>query len=120
MTYTVAALIGVVAAVLIDLVVLRTRLITRRIWWVSYALVVCGQLAMNGFLTGFRIVVYAPAAILGDGVPRFFGTWRVVFAPVEDLLFGFAMVLLTVSVWVWLGCRGIGREPSGGPPLWRR
>jgi len=30
---------------------------------------------------------------------------RIVFAPVEDLLFGFAMVTVTLSTWVWLGRR---------------
>jgi hypothetical protein len=29
-------------------------------------------------------------------------------------LFGFAMVLLTLSVWVWLGRRGIQRTPAAG------
>jgi hypothetical protein len=50
-------------------------------------------------------VIYDPAAIIG---------WRIAYAPVEDLLFGFAMVLLTLSVWVWLGRRGIQRTPRAG------
>jgi len=40
--------------------------------------------------------------------------WRLVHAPVEDLLFGFAMVLLTLAVWVWLGRRGVQRTPVAG------
>ncbi|WP_163506732.1 lycopene cyclase domain-containing protein [Fodinicola acaciae] len=105
MTYTVAALVGVAAALVVDLLVLRTRLVTRRVWWVSYAITLGFQLLVNGILTGRRIVVYAPAAILG---------WRIAYAPVEDLLFGFALVLLTVSVWVWLGRRGVDRNPRAG------
>jgi lycopene cyclase domain-containing protein len=113
-TYTVAAVVGVGAAVVLDLFVLRTRLVTRRVWWVSYAITLGFQLLLNGILTGRRMVVYAPAAILGDARPQLLGDWRIAFAPVEDLLFGFAMVLLTVSVWVWLGRRGVQREPPAG------
>lgn len=102
MTYTQAALLGVVGALVVDLFVLRTRLVTRRVWWVSYAIVVFFQLLTNGFLTGRGIVLYNPDDIIG---------LRIVYAPVEDLLFGFAMVLLTVSTWVWLGRR---RTPGPG------
>jgi lycopene cyclase domain-containing protein len=97
-TYTQLALAGVAGAVLVDTVVLRTWLVRRRTYWTAYAIVLFFQLATNGILTGLDIVRYDPAAILG---------WRIAFAPVEDLLFGYAMVTLTLSTWVWLGRRGI-------------
>jgi lycopene cyclase domain-containing protein len=97
-TYTVAALLGVAGAVLVDLVVLRTRLVGRRAFWVAYAIVLFFQLVVNGVLTGLGIVRYDRDAIVG---------WRLVHAPVEDVLFGFAMVLLTLSLWVWSGRRGV-------------
>ncbi|OJF12724.1 lycopene cyclase domain-containing protein [Couchioplanes caeruleus] len=105
MSYTVAALLGVAAAVLIDLFVLRTKLVGRVVFWATYPIIIGFQLLSNGILTGRRIVVYDPAAIIG---------WRIAYAPVEDLFFGFAMVLLTCSVWVWLGRRGVQREPRAG------
>src|SRR5581483_4805099 len=85
---------AVAAALALDLLVLRTRLVTRRLFWVSYAIVLFFQLVVNGLLTGLKIVRYAPSQILG---PRF------VFAPVEDLLFGFAMITVTLVLWVWVG-----------------
>ncbi|MFG1923888.1 lycopene cyclase domain-containing protein [Cryptosporangium sp. NPDC048952] len=100
MTYTQAAVLGVIAAIGVDFFVWRTRLLTRRVWWVSYAIVVFFQLLTNGFLTGRGIVLYNPDDILG---------LRIVWAPVEDLLFGFAMVLLTVSTWVRLGRTRVSR-----------
>ena len=96
MTYTQAALLGAAAAVLLDVAVLRTRLLGRRGFWAAYAIVVFFQLLTNGVLTGRRIVRYDPGAILG---------LRIVFAPVEDLLFGFALVVSTLSLWVFWGRR---------------
>jgi lycopene cyclase domain-containing protein len=105
MTYTQAALLGVAAAVVIDLFVLRTRLLTRLVFWATYPIVVIFQLLSNGILTGREVVVYAPDAILGI---------RIAYAPVEDLLFGFALALLTLSLWVFWGRRGIQRTPRAG------
>jgi hypothetical protein len=124
MTYTQLAVIGVVVVVLIDLFIARTRLITRRAFWVPYAIIVFFQFITNGVLTGFAIVTYNGDVIVGestpvDGPPPFIGEGRLVFAPVEDLLFGFALVLLSLIMWVWLGRRGIQRTPFSGPPRWR-
>jgi lycopene cyclase domain-containing protein len=111
MTYTVAAVLAVLGAASLDLVVLRTRLLTRREFWVSYAILVFFQLIVNGLLTGLDIVRYNRADIVGA---------RIVFAPVEDLLFGFAMVLITLALWVWAGRRsrpaavGADRRPAAG------
>ena len=100
MTYTAAAVLGVLAAVTVDLAVLRVRLLGRVVFWATYPIVLVFQLLSNGVLTGRNIVRYDPAAILGV---------RVAYAPVEDLLFGFAMVLLTLDLWVWWGRRGVRR-----------
>jgi lycopene cyclase domain-containing protein len=102
-TYTQLALIGVAGAVLVDTVLLRTWLLRRKTYWTAYAIVLFFQLVTNGILTGFDIVRYDPDAILG---------WRIAFAPVEDILFGYAMVLLTLSMWVWLGRRGVSRSAA--------
>jgi lycopene cyclase domain-containing protein len=101
MSYTALALLGVAVAAVLDLVVLRTRLLTRRAFWVSYAIIAFFQLITNGVLTGRDIVTYDPHAILG---------LRIVYAPVEDLLFGFSLVVQTLAWWVWWGRRGIQRE----------
>jgi lycopene cyclase domain-containing protein len=105
MTYTVASALGVAVALLLDVAVLRTRLVTRAVFWWTYPLILIFQLIANGVLTGRGVVRYAPGAIIG---------WRFAYAPVEDLAFGFAMVLVTLSVWVWLGRRGVDRTPRTG------
>jgi lycopene cyclase domain-containing protein len=101
-SYTVAAGLGMLGALLLDLAVLRTRLVTRKVWWASYPIVLVAQLISNGVLTGRQIVRYNSHAVLG---------LRIGYAPVEDLAFGFALVLTAVSVWVWLGDRGIDGPP---------
>ena len=119
MTYTQLALLGALAAVTLDLVVLRTRLLLRRAWWVAYAIVLGFQLLTNGALSRWRVVHYDPEAIIGGDPVRFLGPGRVAWAPVEDLVFGFALVLVTLASWVWWGRRGVQREPAAGPPRWR-
>jgi lycopene cyclase domain-containing protein len=109
-SYTAAALLGVVATVVLDLFVLRTRLLLRRAFWVAYAIVVFFQLITNGILTGRGIVFYDGDVIVGSTssagqTPTLLGDGRVVFAPLEDLLFGFALVVQTLAWWVWWGRR---------------
>jgi len=103
MSYTVLAIVGVIAAVAIDLVVTRSQLIIRKAFWTSYAIIVVFQLIVNGLLTGLPVVRYRPDTILGP---------RVAYAPAEDLLFGFAVVLLTLTLWVWLGRRELRRRAN--------
>jgi lycopene cyclase domain-containing protein len=94
--YTVAAVLGVLVGAGLDVLAFRTNLLRRKAFWTAYAIVLFFQLIVNGLLTGLRIVRYRPSAILG---------WRIVYAPVEDVLFGFALVLITLSLWVWAGRR---------------
>lgn len=125
MTYTAIGVLAVVLVVLLDLFVFRTRMVTRKIFWTSYAIIVFFQLITNGMFTGFQIVKYDGAAIIGstspaDAPPPFIGDGRMAFAPIEDLLFGFALVLLSLILWIFWGRRGIDRTPMSGPPIWRK
>lgn len=124
-TYTTIGLSAVLAVLIADLFIFRTKLVTRRIFWVSYAIILFFQLVTNGMFTGFQIVKYDGEAIIGstspaNSAPPFIGDGRIAFAPVEDLLFGFSIVLLTLVLWVFWGRRGIDRTPVSGPPIWRQ
>jgi lycopene cyclase domain-containing protein len=89
-SYSELAVTAVVGVLLIDLAVLRTRMVTRPVFWVAYAIVLAFQLLLNGVLTGRGVVRYDPAAIWGP---------RIAYAPVEDLAFGFALVTLSLASW---------------------
>lgn len=125
MTYTELGLAAVAASVVLDVLILRTRMVTRPVFWASYLIIVFFQLITNGMFTGFGIVRYDGSAIIGStspssGPPPFIGDGRIAYAPVEDLLFGFSLVLLTISLWILWGRLGVDRTPSAGPPRWRR
>jgi len=103
--YTVAAALAVLVAISADLFVLHTALVRTLTWWMAYGIILFFQLLTNGWLTGRGIVRYSDAAILGSERAVFFGDGRIAYAPVEDLAFGFALVLLSSAVWVWTGAR---------------
>jgi lycopene cyclase domain-containing protein len=93
MTYTQLALCAVVIAVTVDLFVIKTTLLKRKVFWTSYAIIVGFQLLTNWWLTSRNIVMYSPHAIIGI---------RIASAPIEDLLFGFALVLGVLINWIRL------------------
>ncbi|CAB4587596.1 MAG: lycopene cyclase domain-containing protein [Actinobacteria bacterium] len=94
MTYTQLALSAVVCAVAFDIYVVKTRLVLRRVFWTSYAIIIAFQLLTNWWLTSKNIVMYDADAIVGI---------RIASAPIEDLLFGFALVLGVLANWIRLG-----------------
>ena len=94
MTYTQIALMAVFMAAFLDLEVLKTRLLKRKVFWTSYAIILPFQLLTNWWLTSREIVMYSEDTILG---------FRIASAPLEDLFFGFALILSVMATWVYLG-----------------
>ena len=101
MSYTQIAICAVIAALIFDLFISKRKLTTRKVFWTSYAIIVFFQLITNWWLTSRDIVMYSDQAIIG---------LRIASAPVEDLLFGFAMVLSVLDLWVYWGKKGIQRK----------
>jgi lycopene cyclase domain-containing protein len=97
MSYTQLAVIAVVIAIAFDLYLFNTQLLKGKVFWTSYAIIVSFQLLTNWWLTSRNIVIYNPDAIIGT---------RIASAPIEDLLFGFALVLGVLSNWIRLGASG--------------
>jgi len=90
MIYSDVALSAVCLAVVLDLFLLKSRMMTRGIFWLTYFLILPFQLLTNWWLTSNKIVMYTDTEIIGQ---------RLAGAPIEDLLFGFSMILLTISAW---------------------
>ena len=91
MSYTRLAIFAVLTAIVLDLYITEVRLIRRRVFWTSYAIIIAFQLLTNWWLTSRNIVMYDTNVIIGI---------RIASAPIEDLLFGFALVLGVLSNWI--------------------
>jgi lycopene cyclase domain-containing protein len=98
-TYTLEALVAVAATVAIDLLVTRMRVVTSIEFWVTWVIVALFQIPVDGWLTKLSapIVIYNPHDYLGIRFP-----WSI---PIEDFAYGFALALLTVTLWRRLGPR---------------
>jgi len=104
-TYTQIALTAVPLAILFDLFITKRRMILRRAFWTSYAIILPFQLLTNWWLTSRKIVMYRDPFISG---------LRIASAPAEDLLFGFALILGVISLWIYWGARGVQQERGQG------
>lgn len=98
MSYTQLAIVAVAIATILDLLIVRTRLLTRKVFWTSYAIILPFQILTNWWLTSRKIVIYDKHQILGP---------RLASAPIEDIAFGFALILSVLSLWIFWGRRGL-------------
>ena len=91
--YTLVAVVAVAAVVVLELRFLRTGLLRTRAYWIALAICYAFMLAVNGWLTKLSapIVLYDEDRIIGWRVP-----WDI---PVEDYLFGYSLLTLTMLLW---------------------
>jgi lycopene cyclase domain-containing protein len=92
--YTALAVLSVLAVIGAEHFWLRTGLFRQAQYWVSLAIIAVFQGVVDGWLTKLSapIVLYDDRQTIGLRVP-----WDI---PVEDFLFGFSMVTLTIMLWV--------------------
>ena|ERR687893_953917 len=117
MEYTIASVAAVIVVVAVELLWLRTGIFATATYWIAYGIIVFFQILVDGWLTKLSspIVLYNRDEFSG---------WRVFFdSPVEDFLFGFALVTLPIMLWERAGRRrgteaAAGSVPGGtGPTL---
>jgi lycopene cyclase domain-containing protein len=107
--YTLFCVLGLALTFVLERV-LKTGLFRDRRFWITVAIVAFFQFLVDGWLTCRPIVTYAEAEFSGirfgcspaDPLPR---SGRTVGMPLEDLLFGFAMITQALQWWVWWGRR---------------
>lgn len=104
-SYTVLAFSSVVITLLLEWRVIRSGILKTSAFYLAYLIVLFFQLLTNGYLTSNDIVQYNPETIIG---------LRIAFAPLEDLLFGFSLVVLAMAVWTRLG-RDVEPSASSSP-----
>jgi lycopene cyclase domain-containing protein len=86
--------------------ILRTGLLRDRRYWITLAIMCFFQLLVDGWLTCRPIVTYAERQFSGIrfGCPP----WSLFQAggmPLEDLIFGYAMITQGLMWWCWWGRR---------------
>ena len=103
--YTVPAVAAVLAVCAWELLFLRTGLFRRPAYWLSMLIVFGFQIPVDGWLTKLSapVVEYSPAQVTGLRWP-----WDI---PVEDFLFGFALVTAALLLWER---QGSGRDSGHG------
>jgi lycopene cyclase domain-containing protein len=101
MIYSDIVIAILVFSVFLDLFWLKNALLTRPLFWCSYAIILPFQLLTNWWLTSRNIVMYDPDVISGV---------RVVSAPIEDLIFGFALILNVMGMWEYWGTKGVQKD----------
>jgi lycopene cyclase domain-containing protein len=91
--YTVPAVVSALAVGALELTVLHTRLFRRPAYWLSMVIVVGFQILTDGWLTKLSapVVIYDNRQTSGIRFP-----WDI---PVEDFLFGFALVTAVLLLW---------------------
>jgi lycopene cyclase domain-containing protein len=101
MIYSDIAITAFAIAVMADLFLFKTSMLTRPAFWTSYAIILPFQFLTNWWLTSRNIVMYNPDSIVG---------LRLFSAPAEDVLFGFALVLSVMAFWEFWGRKGFQRN----------
>ena len=117
MEYTIASIVAVIVVVAVELLWLRTGIFATATYWIAYAIIVFFQVLVDGWLTKLS----SPIVLYNEDE---FSGWRVFFdSPVEDFLFGFALVTLPIMLWERAGRRqatvgdaGSGRGGTGPTP----
>lgn len=91
--YTLPAVVSVVAIVVLELMLLRTGLFRRQAYWLSMVIVIGFQILTDGWLTKLSapVVIYENWQTSGIRFPF--------DIPIEDFLFGFALVTAVLLLW---------------------
>lgn len=97
MSYSAIAFTSALTFAAIDLLFIKSSLLKTKYFWSSYAIILPFQLLTNWWLTSKGIVTYSDDAIIGI---------RIASAPVEDLFFGFTLILGVLHLWEFYGRRG--------------
>jgi lycopene cyclase domain-containing protein len=107
--YTLPAVFAVIAVCALEFWVLRTGLFRRPAYWISMVIVLGFQIPVDGWLTKLS----APIVIYDE--PHTSGIRFPFDIPVEDFLFGFALVTAVLLLWERQRRRQLDRDAKETP-----
>lgn len=88
--YTFLSIAAAILAITTD-IVLKTKLLQQSRYYFFLGVIFMFKLFVNGYLTA-HIVNYNARHILG---------WRLLSIPLEDFIYGFALITFCISIWEW-------------------
>ncbi|MDA8197224.1 MAG: lycopene cyclase domain-containing protein [Actinomycetota bacterium] len=91
--YTVGSIVAALAAISLELILDKGRLYREWSFWISLAIIFFFQILVDGYLTKLSspVVIYSS---------HHFSGFRFPFSiPIEDFIYGFAMIQLTLTIW---------------------
>jgi lycopene cyclase domain-containing protein len=102
--YTLLAF-GSAAAITVLDHLLKTKVTHRRSFWITQAIMLFFEIPTNGYLTSRPIVLYNPEMFLNLRL------WTI---PVEDFVYGYGLITLTLIFWDYFGAKRnrLGTQPS--------
>ncbi|UCD15392.1 MAG: lycopene cyclase domain-containing protein [Candidatus Omnitrophota bacterium] len=89
--YTLLAVLSVFGVIWFDFLS-KVRILRRKIYYFFLAIILFFKFLVNGYLTAQDIVTYNNKFFLGVKIGSI---------PLEDFLFGFSMITLTIILWEW-------------------
>ncbi|MGD9015683.1 MAG: lycopene cyclase domain-containing protein [Candidatus Omnitrophota bacterium] len=98
--YTILSVISVLFTLTLDKKS-NVRVLLRKEFYLFLIIILCFKFFVNGYLTGQYIVIYNP---------RFFLGLRLGSIPIEDFLFGFSMVTMSIIFWEYFKKRFIAKR----------
>lgn len=91
--YTVGSITAALLAIYLEFRLDKGRLYRELSFWISLAIIFFFQILVDGYLTKLSspVVIYSS---------RHFSGFRFPFSiPIEDFIYGFAMIQLTMTIW---------------------
>ena len=91
--YTVGSILAAIFAILLELRLDKGKLYRELSFWISLAIIFFFQILVDGYLTKLSspVVIYSRSHFSGFRFPF--------SIPIEDFIYGFAMIQLTMTIW---------------------
>ena len=87
--YTILSVVSVLAVLFLD-IILKTKLVSSRKFWIFWSIMFVIIFIINGYLTWRPVVTYGSEYYIGI---------RLFTIPVEDFLYGFSLLTGNIIIW---------------------
>jgi hypothetical protein len=97
--YTVLVIIGVIGILVLDKLILKTKLLFRPVFWCFSAVIIILQTIVDNYLNG-RWWYNEP--IVGPYGDKFYSTIKIWHTPIENYIYGLTLIWLNIIIFEYL------------------